>query len=103
MFNVKKDSGWAWMVCLGAFISQTVTIGIDCSFGEVIGSLMDLLGCNASKVSWIQSVHSSMLFLFASVSSIMLKRYHFRTVIFIGTHFTLKCGKKGINLKSNVK
>ena len=45
---------------------------------------MELLGINTYNVSWITSVHSMLMFLFASVSSIMLKRFSFRSVIFVG-------------------
>ena len=83
--DVKKDSNLAWLVCLGAFITLFATIGIDTSFGVVMGSLMELLESNAYKVSWIQSVHSSLMFVFAFVSSIMLKRFSFRRVVLIGT------------------
>ena len=84
MLTVKKDGCLAWMVCAGAFITQVATIGIDNSFGVVIGSLIELLDSNTSNVSWIHSVHSTFMFLFASISSIMLKKFGFRCVIIIG-------------------
>ena len=84
MLIVKKDGCLAWMVCVGAFITQVATIGIDNSFGVVIGSLIELLDSNTSNVSWIHSVHSTFMFLFASISSIMLKKFGFRCVIIIG-------------------
>ena len=75
----------AWMVCFGAFLTSFTIIGIDSSFGVVIGSLIDVLESNTSTVSWIPSVHSSSMFFFASVSSILLKKFGLRSVILIGT------------------
>ena len=85
MFHVKKDSFLAWMVCFGAFVALIASSGIDNSFGVVIGSLMELLDSNTYNVSWISSVHSTLMYLFASVSSIMLKKFSFRSVIIVGT------------------
>ena len=39
MVYVKKDGCLAWMVCLGAFIANAHTIGIDNSFGVLMGVL----------------------------------------------------------------
>ena len=85
MFHVRKDSFLAWMVCFGAFITHIATIGIDNSFGIVIGSLIVSLDSSTTNISWIQSVHSSFMFLFASLSSIMLKYQGFRSLVLIGT------------------
>ena len=84
MPKIKKDSCLAWMVCLGAFLAQVATIGIDGRFGIVIGSLTELLNSNTSKVSWISSVHSSLMLLSSFVTSILLKKFGFRIVIIIG-------------------
>ena len=85
IFSVKKDSFLSWIICLGAFIASVATIGVDNSFGVVIGSLMEVLDSTTSKIAWIQSIHSSFMFLFAFFSSLMLKTLSFRCVIFTGT------------------
>ena len=85
MFSVKKDSCLSWIICIGAFITFVATIGVDNSFGVVIGSLMEVLDSNTSKIAWVQSIHSSFMFLFAFFSSLMLKTLSFRCVIFTGT------------------
>ena len=85
MSRVKKDSLLAWIICFGAFITNFAVIGIDNSFGVVIGSLMLLLGSSTSDISWVHSAHSSSMFLFAAVSTILIKRFGFRFVIFVGT------------------
>ena len=58
IFSVKKDSFLSWIICLGAFIASVATIGVDNSFGVVIGSLMEVLDSTTSKIAWIQSIHS---------------------------------------------
>ena len=83
--SAKEDGVLAWMICINACISNAIVVGIDNSFGVVIGSLMTLLNCNTSTVSWIQSIHSTTLWLFASISSNLINRYGFRRIIIIGT------------------
>ena len=81
----KEDGILAWIVCLNAFISNVIVIGIDCSFGETIGSLITSLDGNASSVGLAPSFHSSMMFLFAYICSGLAKRFGFRLLITIGT------------------
>ena len=83
------ESCLAWMVCLGAFLTQLVVIGIDSSFGVIIGSLIHQLDSSTFTISWIQSTHSTFMFLFASISSVALKKFRFGSIIFTGT--TLCC------------
>ena len=82
---VEQDSPLAWVICFSAFIDVFIIIGIDNSFGVVIGSLMDLLGSSTSNIAWVHSVHSSSMFLFASVSSVLTNKFGFRIVILVGT------------------
>ena len=37
----KKDSAWAWMVCLGAATNLAFTIGLIYSFGVLLPVFMD--------------------------------------------------------------
>ena len=85
MYKVKKDSHWAWMVCLGSFLSQLTIDGIGNSFGVVIVPLVLTIDSSIANVSWIKSVHTTFMFLFAFLSSIMIKKFGFRIVIWIGT------------------
>ena len=85
MYKVKKDSPWAWMVCLGSFLSQLTIDGIGNSFGVVIDPLVLKIDSNIANVSWIKSIHTTFTFLFAFISSIMIKKVGFRIVILIGT------------------
>ena len=85
MFRFKKDSLGSWLVCFGAFFTLAGTVGIDTSFGVVIGTIIHQLESTSMKVSWIQSTHSSTMFLFAFISSILLKRFELRIVIVSGS------------------
>ena len=82
---VKKDGVVAWVICLCAFISGLIILGIDNSFGIIIGSLMEHLDANVSTVSWIGSVHSCAMFLFASIASILIEDAGMRIIIIVGT------------------
>ena len=84
MFSIEKDSSVAWLVCFGAFLTLAGTIGIDSSFGVVLGTIITELNCSTTKASWIQSTHSSAMFLFAFVSSSFLQKCGMRIIIMIG-------------------
>ena len=73
------------MVCLGSFLSQLTIDGIGNSFGVVIDPLVLKIDSNIANVSWIKSIHTTFTFLFAFISTIMIKKFGFRIVILIGT------------------
>ena len=82
--QVKKDGILAWVICISALINNAIVNGIDCSFGVIIGSLIKKLDSSAATVSWISSIHTSSMFLFAWVSTILTQKYGFRVVIIGG-------------------
>ena len=84
MFSIEKDSSAAWLVCFGAFLTLAGTIGIDSSFGVVMGTIITAVNISTTKVSWIHSIHSSSMFLFAFLSSFLLGKYGMRTIILFG-------------------
>ena len=85
MWTVSKDSSLAWMVCMGAFLTLAGVIGIDNSFGIVIDVIITHFSSSTARVSWIQSTHSTFMFLFAFISSVVLKKYGLRVIILSGT------------------
>ena len=89
MFTIRKDSFLAWMVCFGAFLSQIAVIGIDNSFGVVLGNVIKEFDSTTYHVSWIQSTRSTCMFLFASISSILLKKLKMCSVVLLGTVFCI--------------
>lgn len=86
----KQDGLLAWIICFSAFITQALIDGIDYSFGEAVGSIMKELDATASTAAWVASVHSTMIFVFAFVGSVLAKRFGFRVLIVIGT--IVSCG-----------
>ena len=85
MYEIIKDSRWAWMVCLGSFLSQLTIDGIGNSFGVVIDPLVSKIDSNVANVAWIKSIHTTFIFLFAFISSIIINKFGFRIVIWVGT------------------
>ena len=85
MFVIRKDSCLAWMVCFGAFLSQIASIGVDNSFGVVLGNVIKEFDSTTYQVSWIQSTRSTCMFLFASISSFLLKKVRMCLVVLLGT------------------
>ena len=84
MCKIQKDSWGSWLVCFGAFFTLAGAIGIDTSFGVVIRTIINQLDSTTMKVSWIQSTHSSTMFLFAFISSILMKSFGLRIIILSG-------------------
>ena len=84
MPSIKKDSYLAWFVCFGAFLTLAGITGIDTSFGVIIGTFTTKFNFSVMVTSWIPSIHSFGMFLFAFVSSILLKKYEVRLMVLIG-------------------
>ena len=82
--NYKKDGILSWVVCICAFVSNAVVIGIDSSLGEPLGSIMKYFNASESDVGWIGSVHSAVQYFSASLSSILAEKFGFAPVIAIG-------------------
>ena len=82
--KVKKDGVWAWAICFSAILNNMVVVGIDSSFGVIIGSIIEDLGSNAGTVSWIMSTHDTSMYVFASISATLAQKYGFRLVIIGG-------------------
>lgn len=81
---VEKDGFLAWVICFCALINNAIVNGIDCSFGVILSSVMKKLNSSASTVSWIASIHTSCMFLFAWISTILTQKFGFRLVITFG-------------------
>ena len=82
--RVKKDGFWAWAICFSSLVNNAVVYGTDESFGIIIGSIIKDLDSNAHTISWIKSIHSTTLLLFASISPVLTQKYGFRLVIIMG-------------------
>lgn len=80
----KRDGFLAWCICISAFLSNAVIIGIDCSFGESIGSIMRNFNASSGDAAWIGSLHSSMQFFAAFAASPLVKYYGFGPIILFG-------------------
>ena len=67
-----------------AFLNNAIVMGIDASFGVILGSLIKTMGSSASAVAWIPSIHTTSMSFFAWVSTILIQRLGFRVVICVG-------------------
>ena len=81
----QADGVFSWIICFCIFLGFALTIGIDYSFGEFIGSVMHEFNANESDVAWIASVHTSTSFLAASLSSALGKKFSYGSVLLVGT------------------
>ena len=82
--NFEKDGRIAWLVCCSAILSNAMIIGIDAGFGEIIGSIMKDFDEAEGRVAWIGSIHSSLSYVGAFAGSLLVKRYGFGLVTFVG-------------------
>lgn len=86
--NIRKDYEadgiLSWIICLSALTANAIVVGIDCSFGEILGSIMMDFNSTESNVAWIGSVHSSTQYFSASLSSLLAKKYGFGPIIVAG-------------------
>ena len=82
--NYTKDGKISWLICFSALLANAIVIGIDSSFGETLGSIIQDFNSTEGNVSWIGSVHSSSQYFSASISSILAKHYGFGPIMFLG-------------------
>ena len=98
---VEKDGALAWVICFCALINNAIVNGIDCSFGVILASVMKKLNSSASTVSWIASIHTSCMFLFAWISTILTQKFGFRLVITFGVIISCLACASFLDLSSN--
>ena len=82
--EVNKDGLWACVICLLALLNNAVVVGMDASFGLIIHSVIEKLESSASTISWIPSIRSTCMYLFAWISTSLTQRYGFRIVFMAG-------------------
>ena len=82
--EVNTDGLWACVICLLALLSNAVVVGMDASFGLIIHSVIEKLESSASTISWIPSIRSTCMYLFAWISTSLTQRYGFRIVFMAG-------------------
>ena len=83
--NILKQNGiLAWIVCLGMLFSNMIIQGINCSFGEIMPSIITEFDSDLATVSLIPSIHAFFYYISGYVCSILVKWYSFRTLAFIG-------------------
>ena len=83
--SYKKDGWLAWAVCLFAFISNAVVVGIDRSYGESLEPVMKAFNATESQAVWVGSIHSSTQYFAAFLSSMLAYKIGFGPTIFIGS------------------
>ena len=74
----------AWIVCLGMLFSNIIVQGINNTFGELIGTIIEEFNSDLTSVSLIPSVHSAAYYLAGFICSILVKWYSFRSLVFLG-------------------
>lgn len=79
-----KDGILAWFVCIGMFVNNLIIVGIDTSFGEILGGMVEELDLPRHVIAIIGSAHTSTQSFSAFMASLLVKRYGFRLLIFVG-------------------
>ena len=74
----------AWMVCIGMLLSNIIVQGINNCFGGIISTIIVEFESNLASVSLVPSIHSAAYYFAGFICSILVKRYSFRSLVFIG-------------------
>jgi MFS family permease len=82
--SFRKDGCLAWVVCLAAFLTNAVALGIDLSFGETIGCLVRDFNATEGDVAWIGSLHSGAQFFSGFAASPLTNYLGLGPVVAIG-------------------
>ena len=80
----KQNGILAWIVCLGMLMSNMIVQGINCSFGEIMSTIINEFDSDLASVSLIPSIHSFAYYLSGYICSILVKWYSFRCLAFFG-------------------
>ena len=74
----------AWIVCIGLCIVNTINLGIDNVFGEILDHIASEFRTSRGSVALVAGVHSFTTFVAAFICSFLAKIFSFRTLIFVG-------------------
>ncbi|KXJ20558.1 Monocarboxylate transporter 10 [Exaiptasia diaphana] len=80
----KQDGWWAWLVCLCAVISVTVTIGISNCFAVPLPVLLLKFKETKQRLGWLGSMATSVTFLATPLAGFFSKRFGFRATSLVG-------------------
>ena len=80
----KKDTGYAWVVCISCFLIYLICDGIGMSFGVLVPDIKKRLGTTTSQAAFIGSLHIGLCYLIAPINLILAKALGFRKVSVIG-------------------
>lgn len=81
---VPPDGGWGWMVVLGSWTINLVVFGFFRAGGIVLLACVAHFGNSRSVVAWIPVLTVGLCFFMAPLSGVLVKRYAYRQVVFIG-------------------
>lgn len=61
-YSPPPDGGYGWLVVLGSFLLQALTIGITYTFGVLFVDLLEAFDAGESTTSWIGSIQPALLY-----------------------------------------
>ncbi len=56
------DGGWGWLVVVGSFMLQGITVGITYTFGILYVDLLDHFKESESLTAWIGSIQAFLMY-----------------------------------------
>jgi hypothetical protein len=57
-----SDGGWGWVVVLGSFVIQNLTVGSTYTFGVLFEDFLQVFGQSQSTTAWVGSIQTSLLY-----------------------------------------
>ena len=59
--EMAKDSGYAWVICSGAFVLNFINSSINSSFSVILTDFVDTFGVNMADASFASSLSAGMM------------------------------------------
>ncbi|XP_060585507.1 monocarboxylate transporter 12-like [Ruditapes philippinarum] len=84
MTNIKRDSGWSWLVLFCVVCCQVVLGGICLSGGIFYIEFTNAFGDKPVETSWLCSLPITMWFISSPIGSVLTNRYGCRVCSFVG-------------------
>ena len=76
------ETGWAWIVLLGAFVCRILSDGLIGSLGVFIVAWQDYFSCSMTELTWITSLIAGITYFVGEFFFIYFGKYQWALFIF---------------------
>ncbi|XP_072050273.1 monocarboxylate transporter 13-like [Amphiura filiformis] len=83
-----SETGWAWVVLIGCFVSRVLLEGLVASLGVFIVALQEQFPGSMARISWIGSLVTGLSYIVGPFGSAFCKKFSIRQVVLGGSVLT---------------